>query len=888
MKPTDSKGGSAGVLRARRLAALPLLSLFVVFGESCADLPDVPRNDCGNGVVEAAEECDRFEKDGVRCRGADEAFACRWDCTNGKCPSGFACSPADKICRQPMGTFAAKASSSFEASAARLQLADFDGDGRADLLAMGKANETGQATTRLFFFGDPTSPPAKSIAIRANTLAPFATDVDADGRADLVFSAGAAGMNVMLGRADRTLYPVGYARFPLPPGAHARLVRVRGLATAFGQTALVFAEPAPGSSYVTIADLANPTVSPVIAPLAKSPSAVLVAPIGANLVDGVGRECEEVLWAWTGSSDVELLEPCDLGNKLRDKPTVTRKALSLPGDTVARVPVPIDLNDDGHLDLLIVGKSKSWVAFGRGDGTFSSKLDLSATTESVAEMDCTTLDGAGKPVVEGDACLPLAGWSPPKEGRRPTDAPLVVTARYVLALKATAPNPKFPARISLSGFRVATRENGEWTNAVVDDLNGNGWVDVVAGSTIAPDLDFFNGTPYGLLNPSKITTDGPTGVLTYGDYDGDLIPDLGFVEIGVGGPDKDAIAVSYGRFMGLPEAPFRMGIYGPIAEVGTAKLGGINALEQIGAIVPGESDDIVLLDGNGDRQLLSPFSLAANVDGVVTQSTPLLFAPGRFDADGHMDLGVLGYDLSGTTGPSPLRPWFVGGKSAARFNVPAAGKEITSFELGNFDPASRFSFSVSATVRAADLDGDGRDELVAFAPEKVSGGRVLVVAKLGAKTFDLGSVLPVPGTEKTILPDVQLELADLDGDKKPDAILYAGGGKKQLLGVAWGDGKGGLDVSGLTTLTLPETAGKIRGFSLVALDPGGPSSLAVVAENGVWLVRGRGRVLASEQVAGPDGGQAIGSGDVDGDGVADLLVSHGTRVSIYLGVAKKP
>src|SRR5437762_2906116 len=83
---------------------------------SCAQLPSIQPNTCGNGFTEGEEQCDLHEemtlaKKGERLRCADPSDvlrACRYVCSrtdpaSAQCPTGWGCSE-DGICHAASGT----------------------------------------------------------------------------------------------------------------------------------------------------------------------------------------------------------------------------------------------------------------------------------------------------------------------------------------------------------------------------------------------------------------------------------------------------------------------------------------------------------------------------------------------------------------------------------------------------------------------------------------------------------------------------------------------------------------------------------------------------------------------------------------------------------------
>ena len=868
--------------RLRFLGGLGLLAVLGTAGESCADLPTLAAGQCGNGVVDPGEDCDSFPADG--CRPPGDRNQCHFNCT--ACPSGWGCDRSALICRQPVGAFATEPSVTFEATAARLELADFDGDGRQDIIAHSQADSTGRESLRVFYF-DGNGAPAKSLTLGASAISPVSHDLDNDvpaHRADLMFAAFETGINVMIGRSDRTFGPIAFPRFPFAPGSSARFVRVNGIdlkweVEFFRAIPVLFAEIVPGKYSVAIATTggADPRDT-TLAQLDRPANKILGEPIAANIIDGAGRECEEVLWVWKGEGAIQWVEPCGFGNFPKiDTNGKYKTLLALPGgDAIQRPPVALDLNSDGHVDLLLEGELNAYVAFGRGDGTFSGKPDLSLGSQ-MSPIECAVRDPrSGKPFPTFRCGEPLAGYSPPKKVAA-NDQVLIAFPQFVLAVrKVDSTGPK----VLLEGIAVAEPGSTGWSVARFDDFNANGYIDIVAASSNASDIDFFNGTPTELFNPGRIRTDSPVRTLSSGDYDGDLVNDLGFVEIGAGGGDLDGISVAYGKFAGVPEAPLRLGVFPNVIQAQTAKAAGFDETLQLGVVYQDKdkTDLIAILEGAGERQLLSPFAVAAPLKMNLVQSSPFVLSAGDYDGDGIADAMMLGYDQA-ASGRGALRPWYAKGKGDGRFDPPVIGNDITNFTLTQFG-------RVIAVARSADLDGDKRADAVVLAPsgDDIDKPAVLMTYSLKDKAVALSPPTVITLPASGFLVRLDLELADVDGDSKLDAVIAVHGSLKSHMLVAWGNGNGTFDIAGATRIDLGADVTRPRSVAIAQLDTDPARELLVSSGEATYAVQGNGRTLKIAKIL--PSADAVVSGDITGDGLPDIALAKDHRIAIYPGVSR--
>lgn len=865
----------------KRAKILGLLAVLAMAGESCADLPTLAANQCGNGVVDPGEDCDSFPSGA--CRPPGDPNACRFDCS--ACPSGWGCDVDEKICRKPVGAFSTTATTSFEATTARLELADFDGDGRQDVIAHAQADASGRETVRVFYF-DGAGPPAKSVTLGASAISPVVLDINRDGkRADLMFAAAETGINVMLGAADRTLAPIAFPRFPFPPGSSARLVRVNGmelpLEVKFVRAVpIIFAELAPGENLIALATTqSGDPKKNALAALDRPAGKMVGEPIASNIVDGPGRECEEVIWAWQGEGALQWIETCTPGNLPFIDPTRRPNVLfTLPGgDKIQRTPVAVDLNSDGHADLLVEGELNAYVAFGRGDGTFSAKPDLSVGSGELSTIECAVRNvRTGMPLPAFRCGAPLAAYAPAKKVL-PNEQTLVAFPLFILATRKIA--AVAPGGVLIEGIAVARPGGTGWSVARFDDFNGNGYVDVVAASDNASDIEFFNGTSTELFNPGRIRTDSPVRNLSSGDYDGDLINDLGFVEIGAGGPTIDGISVAYGNYAGVPEAPLRLGVFPNVIQAQTAKAAGFDETLQLGIIYKGEgnTDLIAILEGGGDRQLLSPFALAAIMGEDLVTASPFVVAAGDYDGDTKVDAISFGYDqVPGSLSRGPLRAWFVKGRGDGRFMPPSSSEEIKSLAL---DSLRR----IIATAKSANLNDDPRDEAVILGVDPSGTKALLSTISLKGSVAQISPSLPVANVPASAIGRLDLELADLDGDGKIDAIFTVHA-SKSVAQVAWGRGDGTFDVAGATVVDLGADTTRPRAIAAAQLDTDAARELLVSTGEATYRVEASGHTLSVVKILPP--ADAIAAGDINGDGLPDIALAKDHRVSIYPGVSR--
>jgi len=900
---------------------------------------------CGNGVVETAagEDCDRFPSE--TCVPPGEKHQCRLTCaaddqgTRPDCPTGWGCG-LDDLCRQPDGSFSEKETALLE-DTPKLIHADVDGDRRAELLSV-----TSQELVVTFFDGEGFV--AETVSRYSLPTAPVAGQLTESGSPQDITLLTSEGMTVLLGSADRELPPTAYAPFALTY-QQAKAVIMEAMPHGnksdtpvnwVGEEIIVVAEGK--AEYITR------WVDEEIMSMTGNPGSFQGDPLVGKL--NPQWPCEEMILNFDSSESVFRYNPCsyDGTNPVGWNHGHEDVAFSVPsGMQVATSASLVDANLDGLLDVMVgvvpvgtpaqeqAAEAVPVVAYGVGNGTFNSSPPPPPPNPPPDPPELP-VPGDGKAVPldvpvtpdhdrTGESNMPLAVADLNDDGALDFVMPDVVIASIEQPGDGYQDDP-------LYGVLVVNQDE-DWDQAVIDDFNANGLLDVMAASSKGTGITFLNGTGTGLFNEFWLPTDGRPAHLTVGDFDGDLVHDLAFAETRVQTDDGrrpgDALSVVFGEGFGAPADPITIGYLDQIEQISAGSMAAFH-LDDIDDLVvvtrPGADPEatvsIAALGGSSNRQLLSPFVLAHPIgDNKQFEMLPWLATVGEFDGDDtHADLAVLG--LGDSMGANDIRDiesrlWLVPCSEEASIDP---NRDRPSSPLGKEFLGSQ------AAMAPIDLDGDGTDEVVmalTFLDEDA--GEIYGVWQIGrvqtegeARWFAMQEAGRAPSLYWQSLGGLSLEavVADKVGQEDDVESLGTTVGTHMAVGNVVGDereeivtlgffidpstgtvsssvqllrqdGAGGLDVDGIVDVS-QGVPGVVTAFALAHLDDDGYQEIVFVTEQQAYRADIEEGDVTWSELDGAGGGRSVAVADFTGDGVVDIAVGKATGVVMYKGNAVNP
>jgi hypothetical protein len=810
---------------------------------ACVELPVVGSGECGNGVIEPPEDCDGFGIDGgAVCLPKGAIGECHLSCSRlddgaSGCPPGWGCGVGG-ICRRPTGGFEPPRELDV-GTATQLASADLDGDGHADVLSMERPNPFGVTRLKVHYFDDQGAS-AETRVFSHLLVTPALAEMNGDGRRDLVFTDGSVGM--LLGRSDRSMVPETFSSYRIPNTTlRTASVTDHEVQDTTGFVVLVEIDGVAGA-YVP--DIANGGVPRRLATLSSPIDALVGDPVDADVIEGQASPCREVVVAVRGDSQLTMLDVCtrgDDGNVVWRPEAIVRVVTLDPPEPIVHAPLMVDMNADGHLDVLVGTAERAFVAYGDGQA-LASAVPLRVSGANVPE-----------PV---EIPMPLAAGDVTGDG--------VVDFVFPSGFALSSPSIATPGGTDYTDVVIGGQ--GPFSAALIADLNANGFPDIVAASALYPGLSFFNGTGTRDVTFFAIPTSRPAERLAIGDFDGDLIQDVALTQ-----SDADDTADEVLIAFGAPFGP-------PLPPVAVARLGRVDQLaryeeEKVSHLILSSNEGsgadrrgaLTLLAGSGDRVPLALYELTTfALDSSVNGASAARVIGGAFLGTTPGDVLALGFrDLLANPG---LEFWLLPELTRS------AGSPtlLTGAWPADARPVRGNAEGLSLGFAAADVDGDGRDEALLATPVLDDEHCGLHVLRVEADHVELLAQLIVAD------PCALIELlpAQVDADGRIDVAWLtarADGGARRV-SIFWNDGAGGFSSERRTLLNEPLAAP--QAFALLPESPARGPSLVVATPSGLELRSLDGRGLgAAEPLLDVSGVTGLTAGDLNGDGTVDLAAA---------------
>ncbi len=611
------------LILAAALAAVPAAL------PACTDFDAIPRGLCGNGLVEAGEDCD---SDAARCVRCAITCAAAADCPN----ADYACG-VDGFCHAPGGALAApSAPVTFQVD--DLRVTDVNHDGTGDVLGVSK-------TSAVVRYGDGAGSLAagESFVTPAQSGPPSFGDLDGDGAVDLSLET-----------------PDGIVSFTsrhgslAPAAIESPIYGMDGEPLDFA-TMFVVGPQQLGAFFVdeslvllAVVDLLQPQTPFAVAPcagrLGAIPRARFVRPsVDIYQASPPGAPVTQLVVAFVTAEG----EPCVTAiHGSPGNPYFLEDITPTGAGLLQKHPRLVDLDADGDGCPALVN-SDDGAQLRRWDGQLAgSHCTLAAAGATGASLPRTP----GAP--SSAAVIGRAPLIPPLPGAG-SDALVMSSGVYVVGGGVMAE------------VYASPRPLGHVAHA---DLDNDGDVDLIVAPAGEDDLDVLYRYPLG-VQVLRLDTASRVTSITTGDYDGNGVVDLAYTETAVG---HQRMMIAYGT-SDRPLPPVQVATFSDVASVTPLELA--DSVDRLGiaddlvVVQPGAGGGLAtlsILHGGPQRTMLSFFD--PRPDGSGPQTVLRAAIVGDFTAGPEPDLLALA-----TQPLTGVRAWTVAGTARGLDNAPSPG-----------------------------------------------------------------------------------------------------------------------------------------------------------------------------------------------------------------------
>ena len=666
-----------------------LVLAIVVCG--CSSLSDIDPDVCGNGILEPGEDCDasdpRCVACGIRC---DLGIGAMGDaqCADYPGAQGFVCG-ADELCHAPAGKF--REPTELSTSIETFRATDIDQDGYGDVVVQ-------SATAIRVLFGNPDGHPTTSQQVLTPIARGAAAYVDLD-----LDPAGK--LDVLLPASD------GLVAYTSP----------YGVLSPFPFPSIV-STSSEGTPYFSN-QIADGVIGIVGRPANTNPGSpvfYLVRDV-TNTSAGGFEAMAPVCGATDENFDPHAISIFDLRPSYQLFATTFREgttskvcilAIEKVGTTYSVTPLPVNLGP---------GRSAASrpVLAPIGASACPSLVIREAAGDviALAGTGTTTCSYSGAPAVRTLATTlgDPVGWAPlapPDPGTNATVALAMQSGVY--AVPAAGPLTKllYLADRPLASIQAA-------------DLDDDGDVDIVAssakGGELVEDIDLLSRFAMGFTR-YRFDTEGPVDLLTIGDYDGNGVDDVSYVQTRViGGVDRYELQVAYSTADQLAPG-VTAGTFGKIISLIPAEIPDSNdpfniVSDLVVLYEDGPQTAISLLHGSPQRTMLGFFDPRG-------APLPTIFrgaAAGQFnDAAGPGGLDMIAVEDGDAGVP---RVWRSNGPTGTEVTAPVANTVPLLGDCTNSSPLT--NLCIDSALFVAWPISETRDRVIGLGVDRAGDPRII-------------------------------------------------------------------------------------------------------------------------------------------------------------------